>query len=214
MSVQTVTIPRFRSALPRVFTDICWDPQKQCFFLVNDEAMCELFMRGNQIDQKKSFISGTGKFSLRGWALVGGKSCVIDLSSMTIQLSVSRRRTEDFPLTTGGKAPSALVWDGATLWSADADTNTIYRHGSRDEEFKVTASFPAAGRAVCGLAWDGQALWSCDAGRVFAYDRNMNVRATYPLPVRISGIAWRDQALWACGKDQAAVYRMGLGRGN
>jgi len=206
VAVRSLKSPSFHSTLPRVFTDICWDPHKVCFMLINDEAMAEFFMAKGTI-LAKSFISSTGKYSLRGWTFVAGKSCVIDGASMTVQLSISRRKTKTFPLN-AGDSPSALTWDGTRLWSADSGTNRLYKHAGEAEQFRVVDSFPAAGKRVCGLAWDGARLWSCDSDRLFVYDKDMTAAASYLLPVHVSGITWRGRELWASDRDEPAIHKI------
>lgn len=212
VTAKTLQIPRFKSDLPRVFTDISWDEKRSCFVLVNDRAMAELFMRQDAIGPG-SFISPTEGFSLRGWTLVRGKGCAVDLASMTIQLALSRRKTANSALDTGGARPSALAWDGQNLWSADAGTNRIYRHDLDGDLFKTATSYRAAGDAVCGLAWDGNRLWSCDRDRLFSYDGQMAPAGAWGLPVRVSGIVWRGTELWASAEDKDVLYKLDVPTG-
>ncbi len=55
-----------------------------------------------------------------------------------------------------GVNPSGLAWDGKNLWSCDAQTNLLYKHG---QDLRVIDTVKSIFPQPSGLAWDGTGLW-------------------------------------------------------
>jgi hypothetical protein len=59
-------------------------------------------------------------------------------------------------MATPGNNPTGLVWDGNAIWSLDAETGLLYRHGV---DLRVLETIKCLLKKPVGLAVDGSALW-------------------------------------------------------
>ncbi len=55
-----------------------------------------------------------------------------------------------------GTNPTGIAWDGVNLWSSDAQTGLIYKHGP---DLRVIDTVQSLLPDPSGIAWDGNALW-------------------------------------------------------
>ncbi|MBI5243895.1 MAG: hypothetical protein HY922_09485 [Elusimicrobia bacterium] len=104
-----------------------------------------------------------------------------------------------------GEKPSAVHYDGKSLWTADSGARKIYRH-LLDEDLTVAESY-SAGDDPVGLGSDAKGdFWSADgANRLFLRrlrDANLSFAGAYRLPEilddapLLSCFAWRGRKLW------------------
>ncbi|MFA6091714.1 MAG: hypothetical protein WCU88_04445 [Elusimicrobiota bacterium] len=99
---------------------------------------------------------------LTGLARVRGDLYAIDADSRVI----ARLRPEGGALIVDrswpapGSRPSAILFDGKDLWTADAGERRLYRHAV-DETLQVLETRPAQ-QAVASMASDGTRLWTAD----------------------------------------------------
>ncbi|MDE2293776.1 MAG: hypothetical protein KGL53_17095, partial [Elusimicrobia bacterium] len=107
-----------------------------------------------------------------------------------------------------GPQPSALFFDGTSLWSADSQEMRIYRH-ALDDQLSVLSSY-AVRFPVVGLWADAQRFWSADtAYRLIhrhRYDDVLSLVASYGLRelddgrAPLSAFAMRGGQVWL-GRD-------------
>jgi YVTN family beta-propeller protein len=125
-----------------------------------------------------------------------------------------------------GGEPSALAWDGASLWVANYYDDMVQQIDPATGA--VVATLPV-GNAPSALAWDGASLWVANFGdnTVMQIDPEAGaVVATLPVGNAPSALAWDGASLWvANGRDitvmqidpearaVAATLPVGWGRG-
>lgn len=115
------------------------------------------------------------------------------------------------------RRPSALHWDGAHLWIADARTNSLY-------EYTVGASLVPArqftlppGVAPVGLHVENGVVWVLDAnGRAIRRYRarallepldSMDLKPWIPAPATPAGMVVGEQNLWISSDGPAELHR-------
>ncbi len=97
--------------------------------------------------------------------------------------------SESYP--TPGPAPTALAFNGKSLWSYDAVNGLLYRHGS--DPTQIQAFSLGSGMAVTAMAWVQGQLWAFDskARELLVFKRQgsqMLLKARYPAHQTILGI--------------------------
>lgn len=131
------------------------------------------------------------------------------------------RLEDDYPVrrtfANPNRRPSALHWDGAHLWIADARTNSLY-------EYTVGASLVPArqftlppGVAPVGLHVANGVVWVLDAnGRAIRRFRarallepidSMDLKPWIPAPATPTGMVVGEQALWISSDGPAELHR-------
>ncbi len=108
--------------------------------------------------------------------------------------------------------PTALCWDGKSIWSSDWVTQSIYKH-TNDSKLSIESVFSIAGTHPTGLTYDGQYLWSCDSWAKTIYKRNagsgLTVIVSYPSPgPEPTGLYWDGMNLWCCDSTQQKIYKL------
>lgn len=109
---------------------------------------------------------------------------------------------------------SGLAWGANCLWSADAESGSIYQH-DLDSTYSVRRVFANPERRPQALHWDGKALWVADAATetVYRYATGESLHALqqFALPgVFTAGIHVTGDVLWALDGWTRKVYRYRL----
>ncbi|MEK9144461.1 MAG: hypothetical protein AAB339_02490, partial [Elusimicrobiota bacterium] len=107
-----------------------------------------------------------------------------------------------------GPSPSAVFSDGKNLWTADKQTNIIYRHAF-DDSLTVLDKFPAGDDPVALFA-DSKAFWSAGGESRNLYrrilDASLSIAAVYALPELQDGreplscVSVKNKKVWL-GRD-------------
>lgn len=116
-------------------------------------------------------------------------------------------------ISTPGKFPTGLCYDGKNFWVADRETDKLYYINPEDGKVIRTIESPAYW--PMGLAWDGKYLWNADFrgltdnseeynGLIFKIDpTDGTILKTLQSPTKCPiGLAWDGKYLW-CVDDKA-----------
>jgi len=114
-------------------------------------------------------------------------------------------------------SPSAIAWDGQTLWSCDRQTNKIYRH-VMDSWLSVDISFDYLGQEPVGMTWQGEVLWIADGdsgsvyklvfnGNIFTLAGRYHLDNHRPGEYPLSGITWDGTNLWTISEGRGKIFR-------
>lgn len=107
--------------------------------------------------------------------------------------------------------PTALTWDGRTLWVSDWVTQSYYQHEPK-RDFTVSTVCYVQGSHPTGLTWDGKTIWSCNAWEKKIYQHRMDSTlkilkeykspGPYPTALYFDGIY-----LWVCDSKTFSIYK-------
>lgn len=104
--------------------------------------------------------------------------------------------------------PTAMTWDGESLWVSDWVTQSFYQH-DRKNKFAVKKVYYVQSSHPTGFAWDGETLWSCNAWEKKIYkhrlDSVFSVIAEYKTPGNYpTGLFFDGTYLWICDSSKPA----------
>lgn len=142
------------------------------------------------------------------WMCVIGMVClVLVVFGLTGYFYQRTDRTYDTPYAN----PTALTWDGNSLWVSDWVTQSYYQHDPLDK-CTIRTVFYLQGSHPTGLTWDGTSLWSCNAWENKVYRHRMDESfaiveeyvspGTYP-----SGLYFDGTYLWICDSQESRLYK-------
>jgi len=97
--------------------------------------------------------------------------CVIIFLLFTINNCLATDGDVTKSLSSPGRFPMGLTYDGKYLWIADRQTDLLYQLDP--EGGKIINTIPAPGFSPTGLAWDGTHLWSIDDKEKYLYRINI-----------------------------------------
>lgn len=121
------------------------------------------------------------------------------------------------PFETAGLNPTAIAWDGETLWSSDREEKKIHRH-ILNEELTIDVSYNYPGQNPVGMTWLDNELWIADetVGTIyhFTYENGIfTLSGSYSPDVhrqgifKLSGICTDGKNLWTISEGSGKVFR-------
>ncbi len=157
-----------------------------------------------------------------GLAASGGDLYVSD--SWAHQIQRWRRDGERLVLAASwpspGPQPSALFYDGTSLWSADSSQRRLYRH-ALDHDLTVLASYDVD-LPIIGMWADGERFWSADtANRLIhrhRWDDVLSLVASFGLrelddgKAPLSAFTMRGDRVWLGRDGQGLILERPLSR--
>jgi len=107
--------------------------------------------------------------------------------------------------------PSAIAYDGKSLWVADWITQKIYQY-SYTSQLTLVQSYNTENTHPTGIAFDGTSLWTSNAWEQKIYrhtlDEQLSVAATYSSPgPEPAGLFFDGVCLWICDMQEARIYQ-------
>jgi CheY-like chemotaxis protein len=108
--------------------------------------------------------------------------------------------------------PSALVWEGDSLWVADWLSQTVSRQSFEDNAFVKRQGHKLPAGHITGMAVVGSSLYTTDSWdkviRRHNRDEALTVTQTVASPgPSPSGLFWDGEFLWSCDYDEGKVYK-------
>jgi len=108
--------------------------------------------------------------------------------------------------------PTAILWTGETLWSADWLTQTVYESALKGGELAVVKSHPLPQTHITGLAVSKDFVFICDAWKKVIQQRKRDEHLTLMRSVRSpgpnpSGLFWDGKYLWSSDGTTKRFYQ-------
>ncbi|MFH2204091.1 MAG: response regulator [Elusimicrobiota bacterium] len=108
--------------------------------------------------------------------------------------------------------PTALVWHGDRLWTADWLTQTLYENKLEGGRLEVVRSYPLPQTHITGLAVTDQHVYVCDSWKKVIQQRrlddNLTLVQTYNSPgPSPSGLFWDGRYLWSSDSANKRFYQ-------
>lgn len=127
----------------------------------------------------------------------------------------SERETGSFPVPYSH--PTALVWVGEKLWTADWYSQSIYEHGLSGEKLETLRTVRLPKSHITGLAVANGSLYVADSWKKTIERRRLDPGLTLidstpspgPSP---SGLYWDGRYLWTSDSSTARFYQHDLDR--
>lgn len=114
---------------------------------------------------------------------------------------------------------TGLAFDGTFFWTADRDSDKLYRLDPADG--KVLTTFDAPGYFCTALAWDGEALWVADmdftntsaedyCGKIYQIDpaSGRTLKVIMAPGSDPQGLAWDGNALWVSDNGTKEIFQI------
>jgi CheY-like chemotaxis protein len=149
------------------------------------------------------------KAALRWTFRAAFAAAVLIAGSLVVREALDRRpRALELPFSN----PTAAVWRGDELWTADWLTKTVYRFKREGDTLKAVQTFELPGTHITGLTLGEDALYTCDGWRRVIQKRRLDDELTLvaekPSPGSSpSGLFWGDRYLWSCDAEKGRIYR-------
>lgn len=111
-----------------------------------------------------------------------------------------------------GAHPTALVWVGDRLWTADWVAQTVTEHKLQGDKLSVVRSVKLPGSHLTGLALIGDRLYAADSWRkvieVRRLDAALSLVDSVPSPAGSpSGLFWDGRYLWSVDAAAGRFYQ-------
>ncbi|MDE2292768.1 MAG: sigma-54-dependent Fis family transcriptional regulator [Elusimicrobia bacterium] len=108
--------------------------------------------------------------------------------------------------------PTALVWQGDTLWAADWVSQSVYEYRLSGGRLEAEKTVHLPDSTITALAVSADRLYLADAGRRVIEERKLDGDLTLvgstPSPgPRPSGLYWDGRALWSADAATGRIYR-------
>lgn len=108
--------------------------------------------------------------------------------------------------------PTALVWQGKTLWAADWLAQSVYQYREAGGRLEQVRAVHLPDSTVTALAVSGDRLFVADAGRRVIEERRLDAGLTLvrsePSPgPNPSGLFWDGKYLWSSDASAGRIYR-------
>ena len=119
----------------------------------------------------------------------------------------------DFSVSTNGRDPNAIAYDGTYLWVLSYYFSTVYKYSLAGVYQNVSFSVNAQDNNARGLAWDGTHFWMSgrQADKLFQYTAagvftgfSLSVAAQGTSPY---GLTWDGSALWTLDDSSSAAFK-------
>jgi len=113
------------------------------------------------------------------------------------------------------KNPTALVWKGEQLWSADWLSQTVNEFRLVGDRLERVRSVQIPNTQITGLALSEDRLWICDPWKKVIQERrldeNFSLVATYKTPgPKPAGLYFDGRYLWSSDAQKRRFYRHGV----
>jgi hypothetical protein len=119
----------------------------------------------------------------------------------------------DFSVSTNGRDPNAIAYDGTYLWVLSYYHSTVYKYSLAGVYQNVSFSVVAQDNNARGLAFDGTHFWMSgrQADKLFQYTAagvftgfSLSVAAQGTSPY---GLTWDGSALWTLDDSSSAAFK-------